>query len=180
MSLMLKSDQLKRVNPCKIIKCLKRLQPTKNEKLNGKKLTSTVVDTTQHTKKPKSKLNRLYFNKRIIRQAISNTFHTFARDTTIHGVKHLFIEFAEGEVRGKTAKGILLANKLIWSISCIICTIFCLTLMTLAYLNFFATLTTTTIESINYPISEVVFPAVTFCSVNKVYAPNTRVIWDLA
>lgn len=166
---LIKSDQLKILNPRKIfLKCLKRLQTTK---VNGK---------TEPTKASKSKLNRLYLNKGIIREAIGNTFHTFARDTTIHGIKHLFVEFAEEEVRGKSGKKILLANKLIWTISCTFCTIFCLSLMTLSYLNFFATLTTTTIESVNYPISEVAFPAVTFCSVNKVYEPNTKLIWDLA
>lgn len=163
-----KSDQLKKV-PHKIIKSLKRLQPTRHAKIHLK--------TRQ---KRQTTLNHLYFNKTIIRQAISNTFYTFARDTSVHGLKHLFIAFGENEIRGKPGKSIQLANKLIWAISVMVCTVFCVVLMIFAYLNFFSTLTTTTIESINYPISEVPFPAVTFCSVNKVYMPNTKFVWDFA
>lgn len=156
-----RTDQLKKVIPVRITKAIKRLQPTK----------PTDV---------RPKLNRLYHNKAIVRQAIANTFHTFARETTIHGLKHLFVHFNHEEVRGRIGRWIRLGSKSIWITSVTSCLVLCVSLMTISYLNFFATLTTTTIESINYPISEVAFPAVTFCSINKVYEPNTKLLLDVA
>lgn len=165
---MKKLDQIKKFNTNSIQTPLKRLQP------------KTLTDKIGKSFTFKSKSRYRYFNKTLIRQAVIETFETFAKETTIHGVKHFYMKFKEGEVRGKSGKMILLTNKLIWSVSIIFCTIFCLTLMTLAYNNFMSTLTITTIESINYPISEVAFPAVTFCSINKVYRPNTKGIWSVA
>uniref|UniRef100_A0A336M002 CSON008921 protein n=1 Tax=Culicoides sonorensis TaxID=179676 RepID=A0A336M002_CULSO len=123
------------------------------------------------------KINRITLNKSLLRHALFNTFHTFARETTIHGIKNIFIEFKDGELKDN-AKVKLVANKIIWSVSCMTSLIFCLSLMVLTYQHFFAVLTTTTIESINYPISRIPFPAVTVCNINKVFGPNARTMWD--
>lgn len=49
--------------------------------------------------------------------------------------------------------------------------IFAIVLMVLAWRRFQTTPTITTVETINYPIWNLEFPAVTVCSNNKVYKP---------
>lgn len=43
--------------------------------------------------------------------------------------------------------------------------------MLLVWVKFQNTPTITTVETNNYPISNIQFPAVTLCNLNKVYAP---------
>lgn len=175
---MLKSDQLKKLFPLRAIKALKRLQPPLSRKIQKTASDESIRTHQQNLSKPK--LYHLFFNKTLVRRAVSRTFHPFCRESSIHGLKHLFMPFGEHELRGNAGKYIFLTNKIVWTTAVSCCATFCLYLMVISYLNFFATLTTTTIESINYPISEVAFPAVTFCSINKVYKPNTRMIKELA
>uniref|UniRef100_A0A336MTW7 CSON004713 protein n=1 Tax=Culicoides sonorensis TaxID=179676 RepID=A0A336MTW7_CULSO len=171
MSFIPKSDQLQNLNPVKIFHSLKRLNGKFSlKKIPGKQTKISKISNLQ-------KVNRITLNKSVLRHALFNTFHTFTRETTIHGIKNIFIEFKDGELKDN-AKVKLVANKIIWSVSCMTSLIFCLSLMVLTYQHFFAVLTTTTIESINYPISRIPFPAVTVCNINKVFGPNARTMWD--
>lgn len=52
--------------------------------------------------------------------------------------------------------------------------VFAVVLMRLVWDRFQTTPTITTVETNNYPIWNVNFPAVTICNINKVYAPATR------
>ncbi|XP_063702433.1 sodium channel protein Nach-like [Culicoides brevitarsis] len=164
---MFKSDQLKSFFPR--FKQLKRLCSSSSNSSNGEKLRDRLRITW-----------KLLINKTACRRALASTFHPYCRETSIHGLKHLFVPFAENELRGKQGKYLKLLSHIIWITSVICCAIFCLYLMVISLNNYFEILTTTSIESINYPISEVPFPAVTFCSINKVYKPNTRMIQELA
>lgn len=58
-----------------------------------------------------------------------------------------------------------------WALACLLGTGFALTLMYLVWHRYDTTPTITTVETTNYPIWNVPFPAVTICNVNKVYRP---------
>lgn len=99
------------------------------------------------------------------------TFRLFAKDTTIHGIKHIFMNFNQNELRGKFSYIKIICNEMIWITSVLLNTIFCLYLIGLTYENYNSVSTTTTIETTNYPISEVSFPAVTICTTEAVHLP---------
>lgn len=56
--------------------------------------------------------------------------------------------------------------------------VFAIVLMRLVWDRFQTTPTITTVETNNFPIWNVPFPAVTICNINKVYAPATRNITE--
>lgn len=56
--------------------------------------------------------------------------------------------------------------------------VFAIVLINLVWKRFQTTPTITTVETNNYPIWNVNFPAVTICNINKVYAPATKNITD--
>lgn len=56
--------------------------------------------------------------------------------------------------------------------------VFAIVLMGLVWDRFQTTPTITTVETNNYPIWNVPFPAITICNINKVYAPATKNITD--
>lgn len=61
----------------------------------------------------------------------------------------------------------------IWISACLLGIFFAITLMGLAWNRFQTTPTITTVETNNYPIWNIKFPAITICNNNKVYAPAT-------
>lgn len=56
--------------------------------------------------------------------------------------------------------------------------VFAIVLMGLMWDRFQTTPTITTVETNNYPIWNVPFPAITICNINKVYAPATKNITE--
>lgn len=66
----------------------------------------------------------------------------------------------------------------IWASACVMGAVFAIVLMGLVWDRFQTTPTITTVETNNYPIWNVPFPAVTICNINKVYAPATKNITD--
>lgn len=64
-------------------------------------------------------------------------------------------------------------GRTIWGIGTLISILFAIYMMAIIYTRYESTPTQTYIESHNYPIWLVPFPAVTICNNNKVYAPNT-------
>lgn len=62
---------------------------------------------------------------------------------------------------------------LIWLTACVLGIMFAVILIMLVYERFQSTPTITTVETNNYPIWNVHFPAVTICNNNKVFKPAT-------
>lgn len=71
-----------------------------------------------------------------------------------------------------------LLSLIIWSSACVMGAVFAIVLMGLVWDRFQTTPTITTVETNNYPIWNVPFPAITICNINKVYAPATKNITD--
>lgn len=65
-----------------------------------------------------------------------------------------------------------------WTACCVLGTAMTLVLINLVWMKYVNTPTITTIETNNFPISNVQFPSVTFCNINKVYAPSAQSIKD--
>lgn len=66
----------------------------------------------------------------------------------------------------------------IWAGACAAGAVFAVVLMGLVWDRFQTTPTITTVETNNYPIWNLPFPAVTICNINKVYAPAAKNITD--
>lgn len=58
---------------------------------------------------------------------------------------------------------------MVWIVVCLLSLIFTVVLMLLVYNRYRTTPTITTIETNNFPIWNVNFPAVTICEINKVH-----------
>lgn len=69
-----------------------------------------------------------------------------------------------------------LLSLLIWVTACILGIVFAVILIMLVYERFQSTPTITTVETNNFPIWNVQFPAVTICNNNKVFKPATASI----
>lgn len=71
-----------------------------------------------------------------------------------------------------------LLSLIIWSSAVLMGAVFAIVLMGLVWDRFQTTPTITTVETNNYPIWNVPFPAITICNINKVYAPATKNITE--
>lgn len=71
-----------------------------------------------------------------------------------------------------------LLSLIIWVSACVMGAVFAIVLMGLVWDRFQTTPTITTVETNNYPIWNVPFPAITICNINKVYAPATKNITE--
>lgn len=71
-----------------------------------------------------------------------------------------------------------LFSLIIWSSATVMGAVFAIVLMGLVWDRFQTTPTITTVETNNYPIWNVPFPAITICNINKVYAPATKNITE--
>lgn len=138
-------------------------------------------------------------------QALAQTTLEFCRETTLHGVKQVVIDIQELSaghtryVRGLASQRIWfnslpwfslfsitirhrrfrkVLSLVIWSSACIMGAVFAIVLMNLVWKRFQTTPTITTVETNNYPIWNVPFPAVTICNINKVYSPATKNITE--
>lgn len=109
------------------------------------------------------------------KRAFITTLKEFLSDTSLHGVKHIskkikHVEDDETYIKHFRA----LLNNVFWFFLTISSGIFSLHMMNLVWIRYQTTPTVTTIETLNYPIWEVPFPAVTVCNINKVHLPNTK------
>ncbi|XP_055311194.1 sodium channel protein Nach-like isoform X2 [Sitodiplosis mosellana] len=112
-------------------------------------------------------------------QALAQTTMDFCRDSTLHGIKHIVVDIQElGSSYSRRKRINKLLSLIIWSSACVMGAVFAIVLMGLVWDRFQTTPTITTVETNNYPIWNVPFPAITICNINKVYAPATKNITD--
>lgn len=110
--------------------------------------------------------------KKSMAKSFLSTFKSFCRQSTLHGFKNIIENFTEFKTATTRHQKITkLISVMFWALACILGTGFALTLMYLVWLRYDTTPTITTVETTNYPIWNVPFPAVTICNVNKVYRP---------
>lgn len=109
-------------------------------------------------------------------KSVGRTAILFAKHTTFHGFDHIIEDIEKLSVSNINRKQKILRSisLIIWIISCVLGGIFTVYLMSLVWISFQTTPTITTVETNNFPISNIQFPAVTLCSLNKVYAPATK------
>lgn len=112
-------------------------------------------------------------------RALTQTAMDFCRETTLHGIKHVVVDIQElGSSYSRDKRISKLVSLVIWVSACVMGAVFAIVLMGLVWDRFQTTPTITTVETNNYPIWNVPFPAVTICNINKVYAPATRNITE--
>lgn len=112
-------------------------------------------------------------------QALSQTTLAFCQETTLHGMKYVVQDIQElGSTFSRQRRLRKLISLSFWSVACVMGAVFAIVLMGLVWDRFQTTPTITTVETNNYPIWNVPFPAVTVCNINKVYAPAARNITD--
>lgn len=104
------------------------------------------------------------------------TLREFCKHTTLHGVRNIFEAMENLLSRSATRqqKFYNMLSLIIWLVALCLGTVFAILLMGLIWDRFKRTPTITTVETNNYAIWNVEFPAVTVCNNNKVYAPAAR------
>lgn len=103
----------------------------------------------------------------VFMRALEYTSRNFCRRSNLHGFKYT-------QARAKSTESDKHAiNHCIWYFLCLVSFVLAIYLITLVLIKYTTTPTITTVETTNYPIWNVQFPAVTFCNINKVYAPAT-------
>lgn len=122
-------------------------------------------------------------------QAFSMTTASFCKQSSLHGFKNVINDIEDIET--SPSKSDLICDKrkthdsqitncrthkmsqffslMVWIVVCTLSLIFAVALMLLVYQRFRTTPTITTIETNNFPIWNVNFPAVTICDINKVH-----------
>lgn len=103
-------------------------------------------------------------------RALKYTSKNFCRRSNLHGFKYT-------QARKETSPSDdNFINHCIWYFLCLVGFVLAIYLIQLVLIKYTTTPTITTVETTNYPIWNVKFPAVTFCNINKVYAPATDTI----
>lgn len=97
----------------------------------------------------------------------------FLLETSLHGMKHIARKNYNNYDSKATARLKTIIGNYSWIVATLSGALFSLYMMNLVWIRFVNTPTVTTVETINNPISEVPFPAVTVCNINKVHGPNT-------
>lgn len=109
-------------------------------------------------------------------QSLNETTSRFCTETTLHGIRNILN--AVHQISSRTAtrqqKFYNVISLVIWCSAFCAGTVFAIILMRLILERFQRTPTITTVETNNYPIWNVEFPAVTICNSNKVYAPAAK------
>ncbi|XP_026469527.1 sodium channel protein Nach-like [Ctenocephalides felis] len=108
------------------------------------------------------------------------TAKEFSENCTVHGLKHVVTE-GDGQKRssGKICPNFYHIGGSLWMFTCAVAGAMFVFMSILIWRRFDGSPTVVTIESMNYPIWNFTFPAVTLCNVNKVYAPHTQNITEL-
>ncbi|XP_037044653.1 sodium channel protein Nach-like [Bradysia coprophila] len=115
----------------------------------------------------------------IFLEGLTQTTLSFCRETTLHGMKYIVADIEElGSTFSKQKRLRKLISLTVWASAVIVGAVFAIVLMGLVWNRFQTTPTITTVETNNYPIWNLPFPAVTICNINKVYAPAAQNITD--
>lgn len=118
---------------------------------------------------------------------------SFLMSSSLHGLKHIVANDVRdvnttgtGELKikildtsDKFKKWRLILQRTLWIALTVLGTLFSVYLMKLVWNRFQTQPTVTTVETTNYPIWDVPFPAVTVCNVDKIYKPRTLKIYKL-
>lgn len=112
---------------------------------------------------------------RVWLQALGETTSRFCSDTTLHGIRNILEAVHECSQKATRQQHLYnIVSLVIWCSAICAGTVFAIILMGLSLDRFQRTPTITTVETNNYPIWNVEFPAVTICNNNKVYAPAAQ------
>uniref|UniRef100_A0A336KF41 CSON009762 protein n=1 Tax=Culicoides sonorensis TaxID=179676 RepID=A0A336KF41_CULSO len=132
-------------------------------KFNSKRVTSVTVADSDGLSNDDS-----------VKRAMKSCLEQFLLETSLHGMKHIARKnFNDHDSKNVVRLKTIIGNYL-WIFVTISGALFALYMMNLVWIRFVNTPTVTTVETINNPISEVPFPAVTICNINKVHYPNTE------
>lgn len=119
--------------------------------------------------------------------------NSFLVSSSLHGLKHIVTndirDVDTTSTRELKIKNIVIVDKFkkwrsilqssLWVVLTVLGTLFSVYLMELVWSRFQTQPTVTTVETTNYPIWDVPFPAVTVCNVNKIFQPRTNKISQL-
>lgn len=105
-----------------------------------------------------------------------HTIKNFFRETSLHGFRHITQKYNRDS---HISYSIVVFRSLLWVTITLSSIIFCAYLMILVWIRFETAPTQTVIETVHYPISQVSFPAVTICSINKVHESRTTNIKNI-
>lgn len=101
----------------------------------------------------------------IMLRALQHTAYRFCERSNLHGLK--YTQCNRNTTKDRVKRGI-------WYVLCALGFLLAFYFIQLVVVKFTTTPTITTVETNNFPIWRIQFPAVGFCNVNKVYAPATR------
>ncbi|XP_026482412.1 sodium channel protein Nach-like [Ctenocephalides felis] len=93
--------------------------------------------------------------------------HDFCATSNLHGLKRL-VSCEPRRRRGQRDR----VARTIWGVIFAMSVALCVYMSMLVWTRFVDSPTFISVETLNYPISNVAFPAVTMCNTNKVYKPN--------
>lgn len=113
------------------------------------------------------------------KRAFFSCIEQFLLETSLHGMKHIAKKNYEKEDTKVAARIKTIIGNYSWIFVTVSGALFSLYMMNLVWVRFVNTPTVTTVETINNPISEVPFPAVTVCNINKVHFSNTARISEI-
>lgn len=114
-------------------------------------------------------------------QSLTETTSRFCTETTLHGIRNILdaVHQISSQTATRLQKLYNVISLVIWCSAFCAGTVFAVILMRLILERFQRTPTITTVETNNYPIWNVEFPAVTICNNNKVYAPCAKKMADM-
>lgn len=129
---------------------------------NNKRIASVTVEESDGLKRDDS-LKRAFFR----------CSEQFLLETSLHGMKHIVKKHHEDHDSKAITRLKTIIGNYSWILATLFGALFSIYMMNLVWIRFINTPTVTTVETINNPISEIAFPAVTVCNINKVHYPNT-------
>lgn len=148
---------------------LKTSKFTKNQfSKSNKRVASVTVEDSDGLKQDDS-----------LKRAFVSCTKQFLLETSLHGMKHIAKKHYDDNDKATARRIKTIIGNYSWILATLSGALFSLYMMNLVWIRFVNTPTVTTVETINNPISEVPFPAVTVCNINKVHYPNTKRIRDI-
>lgn len=79
--------------------------------------------------------------------------------------------WSTSSLRPRRIEQSLLLLRLVWCAVCIVCISVAIVMMKIVWLRYKGSPTVTSVDTTNYPVWNIPFPAVTLCDNNKVYRP---------
>lgn len=144
-------------------------KPKLNKFLNSTKRVVSVTNEDSEGLKRDDSLKRAFYS----------SANQFLLETSLHGLQHIAKRHYNDHDTKVTARLKTFIGNYSWIVATLSGALFSIYMMILVWNRFTNTPTVTTVETINNPISEVPFPAVTVCNINKVHYPNTKRIRDV-